>query len=335
MSQQPEKTREDSFRVARKQIVRSAFLALAALGVIVFACYAWFVSSGTVTGKISSVLMNGTTFELASVGGSGAHDEMITSLRSDENIGEGDPWPDAPTQSAAETGTITGSNRDILWKLTDSSNLNNQAGENKDTGIQPGSSNTLQFYVVPKCNGNLKLNCNVGLIPIAQNEDGNTFHQIEIGNEGGSNWYINRFLRSHFLFTYSYQYTSAYDSSYNDKNQNSLSLVNYSDGSFTLDLSGVQEDKPILVTLHWIWPRLLRDIIGNDLLGDHNLSAQVMDWMKQNPNDFFYNSGNTVNSPNFSSAENTQVYNNYYNYADDHIGTNVYGVIVQLTAEAV
>ena len=44
MNEQPDNSREETYREARKQIVRSAFLALAALGVIVFACYAWFVS---------------------------------------------------------------------------------------------------------------------------------------------------------------------------------------------------------------------------------------------------------------------------------------------------
>ena len=42
MNEQSDNTRDKTLREAQKQIVRSSFFALAALAVIVFACYAWF-----------------------------------------------------------------------------------------------------------------------------------------------------------------------------------------------------------------------------------------------------------------------------------------------------
>lgn len=337
MSQQPEKTREDSFREARKQIVRSAFLALAALGVIVFACYAWFVSSGTVTGKISSVLLNGSTFELASVGGSGAHDAEIQGLTTDETASTGETWPEAPTQTETDIGTITGSKNHILWNLSSTSNLNNRAGENTDTGIQPGDSGTLQFYVVPKYSGDLKLNCTVRLRPvknISSTEEENGSSIIEI-----TGMPVNNFVRGHMLFAYTYQYTDSYDDSYAEKNITTPALINYANGSFTLELTGVQENQPILVTLHWIWPLLLKDIIDTPidapLLGNDTTSTNVKGWMSNNPEHFFYSLDGEVGKPDFSDQNDKRKYNSYYNNADEYIGSEVYGVIVQLSAEAV
>lgn len=333
MSQQPERNREDSFREARKQIVRSAFLALAALGVIVFACYAWFVSSGTVTGKISSVLLNGGTFELASVGGSGAHDTEIQGLKWGDATGmvaTGDDWKDA---SGKVIGTITGSESNILWKLSSTSNLNNRAGEKGDTGIQPGDDGTLQFYVVPKCSGDLKLSCTVRLRPVknissTEEEKGSSI--IEITGKP-----VNNFVRGHMLFAYTYQYTDSYGDSYAEKNRTTPALINYANGSFTLELTGVQENQPILVTLHWIWPLLLKDIIQEDLFDSKEISLEVTGWMSATPTDFFYNFEGSVGDPGVIIQNDLRKYNNFYNNADEYIGTNVCGVIVQLSAEAV
>ena len=325
MSQQPEKTREDSFRDARKQIVRSAFLALAALGVIVFACYAWFVSNNSVTGKISSVLLNGTTFELASVGGSGAHDDVVQGLTTDETVSIGETWPEAPTLAETDIGTITGSTNNILWKLSSTSNLNNQAGENKDTGIQPGNSGRLEFYVVPKCTGDLKLNCTVRLRPVKNNSS------IEEITEDP----VKNFVRGHMLFAYTYKYADSYGNSDVAKNRIKPALINYETGNFTLELTGVQENQPIIVTLHWIWPLLLKNIIDTPLWENEAISQEVKEWMKANPEHFFYNFEQSVEPPDFSDSNDKRKYNSYYNNADEYIGTNVYGVIVQLSAEAV
>ena len=44
-------------QAARRQIIHSAIFAVAALGVIVFACYAWFASNHSVSGTIGSIQM--------------------------------------------------------------------------------------------------------------------------------------------------------------------------------------------------------------------------------------------------------------------------------------
>lgn len=155
MNAQPDNSREEAYREARKQIVRSAFLALAALGVIVFACYAWFVSSGTVTGTVGSVRIDGSSFELASVGGVGVYDNLMptdcTEPGKDWKLDENTP------------GKITGEKSDILWRISPDSNLENGKDQ---TGISPGSHGQMQFYIIPKRNGDLTLKFDIELAPL-------------------------------------------------------------------------------------------------------------------------------------------------------------------------
>ena len=48
-----EQNTQSFIQAARRQIIHSAIFAVAALGVIVFACYAWFASNHSVSGTIA------------------------------------------------------------------------------------------------------------------------------------------------------------------------------------------------------------------------------------------------------------------------------------------
>lgn len=302
MNEQPHNSPEEIYREARKQIVRSAFLALAALGVIVFACYAWFVSSGTVTGTVGSVRIDGSSFELASMGGKGIWDEKL----------DGYAKPGKEQTIGGLDLVVTGEENDILWQISDDSHLENGANQ---TGISPGSSGKLEFYVIPKRDGELRLTINVTLAPL--NTDGK---QITIEDDKTLNW----LLRGHFLFSYECQKAVGYNS------VNTPTLISYENGSFKLTFTDAVTNQPILVTLYWKWPEFLRDIIYNEKDG-----STVKGWMHSNPSHFFYNGNETINSPVFDENFTSQFreYNNYYNNADEYIGSNVYSLVLRLTAE--
>lgn len=309
MNEQPDNSREETYREARKQIVRSAFLALAALGVIVFACYAWFVSSGTVTGTVGSVRIDGSSFELASVGGVGVYDHLMPT----DCTEPGEDWKlDENT-----LGKITGEKSDILWRISSDSNLENGTGQ---TGISPGSHGQMQFYIIPKRDGELTLKVDVELIPL--NKQG---EHITMKDDETLNW----LLRGHFLFSYECQQANGYNP------ENTPTLKAYNNKSFNLTFRDVKEDEPILVTLDWKWPEFMRDIINNDKDG-----STVKGWMSEQPNHFFYNgkdeNGNTIQISNPTDKNFTSQfgqYNNYYNNADEYIGTHVQSLVLRLTAE--
>ena len=289
---QKENPGENAVKDARKQITWSILLALTALAVIAFACYAWFVSTKRVTGSIRPVQLLGSTFELASAGTSGAYDHMLPNGLSIS----GDSWK--PSGTVTSTGKAS-----ILWQVSDSSSLNNTEA----TGcIQPGSRGTIQFFVIPKADGELKLNFQIELLPMQENSS-----KLEIPEDDD----LNNLLKGHFLFQYSTDGTN-------------FSWVPCSTGQFLLTFTGCTADTPIPVTLNWRWPYLLR------LVTDQ---PEVVSWMKEDTRYFFYNHGNTVEAPTelTPNAGNFAQYDRYYNNADEYIGENVYGVLLRLTAEAV
>lgn len=304
MNEQPDNSREETYREARKQIVRSAFLALASLGVIVFACYAWFVSSGTVTGTVGSVRIDGSSFELASVGGD---------CRLDSN------WTEAKQGEGQTIGTLklvaTGKESHIFWKISENSHLENIS---ENSGISPGSFGKLQFYVIPKRDGDLRLKCKVELTPLYYKEKEITAEDVET---------IEKLLKGHFQFSCSCPDASSYEEPI---------LFDYESGDFPiLTFQNAAKDQPILVTLGWKWPEFLRDVINNEKDG-----STVKGWMSDKPNHFFYNgkdeNGNTIQiskptDKNFTSQFGQ--YNNYYNNADEYIGDNVQSLVLRLTAE--
>lgn len=289
---QKENPGENAVKDARKQITRSILLALTALAVIAFACYAWFVSTKRVTGSIRPVQLLGSTFELASAGKKGAYDARLPNGLSIS----GDSWK--------SSGTVTSTGKaSILWQVSGSS-LNNT----EETGcIQPGSRGAIQFSVIPKADGELKLNFQIELLPMQENSG-----KLAIPENDET---LNNLLKGHFLFQYSTDGTN-------------FSWVPCSTGQFSLTFTGCTADTPIPVTLNWRWPYLLR------LVTKH---TEVVGWMKEDTRYFFYDHGNTVEAPTelTPNAGNFAQYDRYYNNADEYIGENAYGVLLRLTAEAV
>lgn len=290
---QKENPGENAVKDARKQITRSILLALTALAVIAFACYAWFVSTKRVTGSIRPVQLLGSTFELASAGNAGAYDHMLP----DGLYISGDSWK--------HSGTVTSTGKaSILWQVSGSSSLNNT----EKTGcIQPGSQGAIQFSVIPKADGELKLNFQIELLPMQEKVG-----KLEIPK---NNEILNNLLKGHFLFQYSTDGTNS-------------SWVPCSTGRFSLTFTGCTADRPIPVTLNWRWPYLLR------LVTDQ---PEVVGWMKEDTRYFFYDHGLAVAPPTelTPNVGNFAQYDRYYNNADEYIGENAYGVLLRLTAEAV
>ena len=308
MNEQPDNSREETYREARKQIVRSAFLALAALGVIVFACYAWFVSSGTVTGTVGSVRIDGSSFELASVGGVGVYDHLMPT----DCTEPGEDWKlDENT-----LGKITGEKSDILWRISSDSNLENGTGQ---TGISPGSHGQMQFYIIPKRDGELTLKFDIELAPLDKYGK-----QITMQEDKTLNW----LLRGHFLFAYECKEAQGFNQN------NTPTLIAYNNSFFNLTFKSVKEDEPIRVTLYWTWPLLLKNIIQNDLFDNAKVGPAVQGWMKATPDHFFYDEGKPISEPDFDNfTQQFRQYNNYYNNADEYIGDNVQSLVLRLTAE--
>lgn len=297
-------TREEIILEARKQILHSAVLALAALIVIGVACYAWFVSSKNVTAEVGKVAMRAEGFELASKAtgdGKGAYDKYSQYL--DFTLPEGEFW------DSEKTTTWTKRNQTIRWRVDENSNFGND-GTKK--GIRPGSEGNLSFYVIPNADGPLTINCQLNAQPQLKNPNAKDADNVKAT--------AAKLLRGHILFAYEYSYTDGG----NTVTQSGIAEI--SDGSFTVTLPDAKANEPQKVTLNWFWPYLLRDAVSRPDYGE-----TIKNWTEtQNLWDYFYYNNGTEVIIDQTSPRNR---NRYYNNADQFIGDNVAAIVLELTAD--
>lgn len=310
MSEQPnsDNSRQDALRTARKQITRSLLLSLAALGVIVIACYAWFVRNTTVSGALGSISAGGSTFELASVGTEGAFDNVTP-----------EEWKVDGTEATyrVENSALTVFQTDekdaILWRLSAESNLGNQSG---NLGIKPGSHGTLQFYIIPKQTGPMTLSFTLDLIPMVEKAGSITRSEDSTADQ---------LLRGHLLFSYECTQDTDYTQAA------SPTLLDFQNRSFSLTFESAFIDTPIPVKLNWVWPELLKDVKEGTLHGVCS-KEPVLERMTIAPGYFFCNNGVPVTvSPNLETQFKN--YNDYFNNADQYIGEHLDWLMVQLSAQ--
>lgn len=285
---------------ARKQITRSAIFAVSALVVIVIACYAWFVSAGSVSGIISPVVMSGSMFELASNGdGYGGFlnaDDFPDAYKNVYKELNGDPVESDPNFES------TGLKHTVLWRLNDSSNLGYYGSNN---GIYPGSKGQLDFSVIPKNNGNLKLKFRLELLPLMSDVDNDSEETVEQRIET-----LENLLKGHFLFYYQ------------EEPEGEKTWVQCNSGEFVLDFGQRKEDTPIPVSLNWRWPLLLEHISN-----ETGIRAQIPEYASY----FFYPKDQIPE--NIEASLDSPQMSNLFNNADQYIGKNLNWVVVRLTAQ--
>ena len=289
-------------QAARRQIIHSAIFAVAALGVIVFACYAWFAGNHSVSGTIGSIQMLGSLYELAGNGSStadsgyGTFYNDSTSNFEFHKLETGDFSTDTTNWPYLEA---TGANQSIRWRLVDSEIEN----FNK-TGISPGSSGTLSFYVIPKVAGTLSINFTLELTPLDDN--GNKITEETLKN----------LLKGHLLFSL----TAA----------NGSKWVSWDGNNFKWQFEATVDNPvgtPQVVILHWMWKENLEDLT-KEFSSDKISSYREL---------LFYNeSGNIPTADDIKTAIDSNQLDNLtklYNRADRYIGSQLTWLEVKLTAQ--
>ena len=285
-----EQNTQSFIQAARRQIIHSAIFAVAALGVIVFACYAWFANNKSVSGTIGSIQMLGSLYELASEGSS-PNKYTLASY----NPPEGDtPLSDSPNLKA------TGSNQSIRWQLNENSHVQNISGS---TRLQPGTSGTLEFFVLPYVTGTLSLNFQLELLPLDDSRNAITGKPAEL-------------LKGHLLF-------------YLENEKQEKFWTSWDSSSFTLQFEAANEaaiEQPQKVTLHWMW--------ASDLSGLRDLDSEI----PRNGQLLFYSEDQSripseTEIKKRLDANDLADLNKLYNLADRYIGANLSWLEVKLTAQ--
>ena len=301
-----EQNAQTFIQAARRQIIHSAIFAVAALGVIVFACYAWFASNHSVSGTIGSIQMLGSLYELAGNGsdktdnGYGVfYDKAKTGFGFNVlpagDFSAGEAWPNLEA---------TGTSQAIRWRLNDNSQIGNFGSS---TGIRPGSSGTLQFYVIPNATGTLSLRFRLELKPL--NDDGSA----------NTDKTLNNLLKGHLLF-------------YILNTKGTKILVSWDgDTSRPLQFNVPAETDvgvPQPVTLHWQWTAELSELITDTTLnGKIPANRELL---------FYSESGSIPEADNIKAAiDKNQIteLTKLYNRADRYIGSQLTWLEVKLTAQ--
>lgn len=293
-------------QAARRQIIHSAIFAVAALGVIVFACYAWFAGNHSVSGTIGSIQMLGSLYELAG-NGKDTTDNGYGVFYDKAKTGFGFNVLPAGVFSTDENWAnleATGKNQAIRWRLNESSQVGNFGSS---TGIRPGSSGMLQFYVIPNATGTLSLHFRLELKPL--NDDGSA-NTVET---------LNKLLKGHLLFYI-----------LNDKGTK-IWVSWDGDASRPLQFNVPAETNvgvPQLVTLYWQWTAELSELIKD---------ATLKDKVPANRELLFYSeSGSIPEADNIKAAiDKNQIteLTKLYNRADRYIGSQLTWLEVKLTTQ--
>lgn len=285
-----EQNTQSFIQAARRQIIHSTIFAVAALGVIVFACYAWFASNHSVSGTIGSIQMLGSLYELASEGSSSSKYTLA---------GYNPPGGDTPL-SNRPTLKATGTNQSIRWQLSDTSHVQNITG---NTRLQPDTSGTLQFYVLPYVSGTLSLGFQLELIPLDDSGNAITGRPAEL-------------LKGHLLF-------------YLENDKKEKIWTSWDSDNFKLQFEAAEETQigqPQLVTLHWMW--------ASDLSKLRDLDSKI----PSNRQLLFYSEDpskipSEAEIATLLKANNLTGLNKLYNLADRHIGANLSWLEVKLTTQ--
>lgn len=236
-----------------KIFFKTGFIMLAALIAIIVACIAWFVSNNKVDSTGMNIRAAGSEFDLAA------------SIKNAESInGIYDNLLSVPNgENNNEYSVTSGSHTAIRWAITDDSNLRNE--KDKSLGIEPGSSGSITFYIIPHKNGALNVSLTLSLTGYTLKNNVTELKPeflTEIKEDA------QQLLEGHILLF------AGYDKKKNsykgwisqDGDSWSMSLDNSSlsqkeNGELIWSIKDAEAEKAYPVTVYWIWPELLESYL--------------------------------------------------------------------------
>ena len=362
-----ELTPEEYRQKARKEIqdlknqwkifFRTGFVVLAALIAIIAASIAWFVSNNKVDLTGMSIRAAGSEFDLAAYKNNaestnGVYDKLLS-------VPTGEPAIN--NEYLATSGNSTA----ISWAITDNSNLRNEKDES--LGIEPGSSGSITFYIIPHKSGALNVSLTLSLTGYNLTDTGSLTDIKEDAQQ---------LLEGHILLFAGYNkdnnsykgWISKDGDSWTMSLEDKPSLSQNKNGELIWSNENATAEKAYPVTVYWIWPELLESYLRNaasytgtrPLLfpaeknendPDNNLEAlpsKLFEKMCDESSDISVNSNRylrwetaaenvTVNTlKQIREQYNPALYGNvaaYYDLADQYLGSNVQYVKLTLNAK--
>lgn len=325
----------------KKRNQKKSLIKLGAMGVliavtIIIGSLSWFTNNRSVEGSGMQIKAGGMPFELKTSGTTALYQTRTNEI-----------FPNAPSSS-----TTSGGNPTISWLVNQGSNINNYNGSDKtlkeitkidssDYGLGPGSNGILKFTVVPT-NPDAQINLRFTTVlkgySADYDDDGYEIDTKALTDISDEN--INRYLSGHILFFYEL------------RDGSDTNIVMIENNEFEMSFTGETE-----VTLYWVWPETLRNILNRNITGLDDSSAQneIRKLLFAHPELFLERTGtpsdsskpydeisiasltdeniSSVSEDILTTTKKYEKYSGWYNNADQTLGDSVSYVSFELTAE--
>ena len=270
-----------------KTFFRTGPIVIAAAIVMIAVSIAWFVSNTKVDATGVQIRAAGSEFDLAAEAkkdvesATGAYDNLLTVS------------PGATLSIGDKKFRYTGEGKtSISWAITDDSNMQN----NKDLGIEPGSSGKLTFYIISHKDGPLSVNINLtftGYYVEGWNSTAATNTAVKLSDLKELDKTTQQLLEGHVLFFAGYdensnsykawisddaepwnmtlENTCIKTSNAGNDTESSEAALNEAplltrneDGSLTWKIDQAVKDAAYPVTIYWVWPEILESYLGKE-----------------------------------------------------------------------
>lgn len=289
----------------KKKAVRSLFMALSALVVMVGFCIAWFVSNHRVNATGMNIqAANAQDFQLASKGKRQEAEQKYLKNEDGQNIlnngtaylinSDGKMIDASDDTDNTETYYVGFTN--LAWRLDD------------DVTLMPGASGSMTFYIIPRKENLTSANLTFTL----KAYEDNTATGLAVVSKDNQ---LQNLVMGHILF---FRKQDA-DGSYADwiaPDENGSYLMANSEYSFTVtpeNKTTFEKDTPYPVTLYWVWPNYIRNYIYTNQNGSLFTNPDSSDYK---------NLLKFLNKENFQNNEAEQKYSKIFYVKPDSGATS-------------
>lgn len=323
------KQAENVNKSQRRKLTVRIFCAAATLIALIISIitFGWFSGGEPISGGMDGLADASGIYELAAVGANGKYDSLL-------NAGDGKQLHDIMTEEGTLIDPVaTYSGNEIKWMMNDESNMENNAG-NPSSGIEPGSSGKLTFYVIAKQDAELDIDFSLSTVlydryarDVTETNDNS---DCIITDEK-----VIGLVKGHILFFESFDEASGI---YSGRIDNSFNFH-----------KNVTADTAYKVDIYWIWPNIADQLIlpsGDNMLQNRGYERIISNTDSTFETDIAANAANYFSSSidNISdmlenmkqgssdagfNMEYYNIINAEWNKADQDIGTNV--AYIQIT----
>lgn len=346
-AQSPQQLNDDKKerkKQSKRSLIKFGSLAVFAFIVWIFATSAWFAANQTVSTSDMSVAASDMPFEIAAKG---------TAVRNDTEFSNADNTY-VYGNSDYVSGYYATGNSDTQIKIR----YTPASGESTDFG--PGSSGTIEFYVIPKQNGDLSVEIDLDVIGYRTLGETTTtikrISELTTSNSGLEQSVIDQyksadnFLKGHIMFFEEEgdtAETTLLDSRYYYKKP-------ITDKILEKTFVNARKDVPEKVTIHWMWTNTLGQIAlknnTSELRSDYPVvqdvpddgtditnsdKGKVIQYLKDNKSTVFVNY-TTITDSDIDNAKTKAIFKKLsdgYNDADLLIGSSVSYFIIDITVK--